>query len=39
VNFSTVMNMCVNPPLAFLKGPNKSSPHVKNGQVIGMICS
>jgi hypothetical protein len=29
VNLSTVMKMCVNPPLAFLKVPTKSSPHVE----------
>jgi hypothetical protein len=34
VNLSTVMKICVNPPLAFLKVPTKSSPHVKKGQVI-----
>jgi hypothetical protein len=34
-----VMKMCVNPALAFLKGPTKSSPHVENGHVIGMVCS
>jgi hypothetical protein len=39
VNLSTTMKMCVNPPLAFLKGPTKSSPHVEKGQVIGMVCS
>jgi hypothetical protein len=26
VNLSTAMNVCVNPPLAFLKGPTKFSP-------------
>jgi hypothetical protein len=37
VNLSTAMKMCVNPPLAFLKRPTKSSPYVKKGQVIGMV--
>jgi hypothetical protein len=31
VNLSIVMKMCVNPPLAFLKGPTKSSPYVEKG--------
>jgi hypothetical protein len=31
--------MCVNPPLAYFKGPTKSSPHVEKGQVIGMVYS
>jgi hypothetical protein len=39
VNLSTVTKMCVNPPLAFLNGPNKSSPHAEKGQVIGMVYS
>jgi hypothetical protein len=39
VNFSTATKICVNPPLAFLNGPTKSSPHVEKGQVIGMVCS
>jgi hypothetical protein len=39
VNLSTAMKMCVNPPLAFLNGPTKSSPHVEKGQVIGIVCS
>jgi hypothetical protein len=39
VNLSTAMKICVNPPLAFLKGPTKSSPHVEKGQVRGMVCS
>jgi hypothetical protein len=39
VNVSTAMKICVNPPLVFLKGPTKSSPHVEKGQVIGMVCS
>jgi hypothetical protein len=39
VNLSTATKMCVNPPLAFLKGPTKSSPHVEKGQVIGMVYS
>jgi hypothetical protein len=38
VNVSTEMKMCVNPHLAFLKGPTKSNPHVEKGQVIGMVC-
>jgi hypothetical protein len=36
VNLFTAMKKCVNPPLAFLKGPTKFSPHVEKGQVIGM---
>jgi hypothetical protein len=28
----------VNPPLAFLNGPTRSSPEVEKGQVIGMVC-
>jgi hypothetical protein len=39
VNLSTAMKMYLNPALAFLKGPTKSSPHVEKGQVIGMVCS
>jgi hypothetical protein len=39
VNLTTATKMCVNPPLAFLNGPTKSSPHVDKGQVIGMVCS
>jgi hypothetical protein len=39
VNLSTATMMCVNPPLAFLKGPTKSSPHVEKGQIIGMVYS
>jgi hypothetical protein len=39
MNLSTVTKMCVNPPLAFLKGPTKYSPHMEKGQVIGMVCS
>jgi hypothetical protein len=39
VNLSNVMKMCVNPPLAFLNGPTKSSPHIEQGQIIGMVCS
>jgi hypothetical protein len=31
--------ICVNPPLAFLNGPTKSSPHVGKGHVIGMVWS
>jgi hypothetical protein len=37
VNLSTAMKMCVNPPLAFLNGPTKSSRYVEKGQVIGMV--
>jgi hypothetical protein len=37
MNLSTVMKMCVNPHLAFLKGPTKSNPHVEKGHVIGMV--
>jgi hypothetical protein len=37
VNLSTSTKRCVNPPLAFLNGPTKSSPHVEKGQVIGMV--
>jgi hypothetical protein len=37
VNLSTAMKMCDNLPLAFLKGPTKSSPHVEKGQVMGMV--
>jgi hypothetical protein len=36
---STAMKMCVNPPLAFLNGPTRSSPHVEKGQVIGIVCN
>jgi hypothetical protein len=32
-NFSTTLN----PPLAFLNGPTRSSPHMEKGQVIGMV--
>jgi hypothetical protein len=39
VNLSTVAMICVNPPLAFLKGPTKSSPHVEKAQVMGMVHS
>jgi hypothetical protein len=31
VNLSTATKVCVNQPLAFLKGPTKSSPHVEKG--------
>jgi hypothetical protein len=31
VNLSTTMKMCLKPPLAFLKGPTKSNPHVEKG--------
>jgi hypothetical protein len=37
VNLSTATKMCVNPPLAFLNGPTKSSPHEEKGQEIGMV--
>jgi hypothetical protein len=37
VNLSTATKMCVNPPLDFLNGPTKSSPHVEKGQVICMV--
>jgi hypothetical protein len=37
VNLSTTMKMCVNPPLAFLNGPIRSSPHVEKGQVISIV--
>jgi hypothetical protein len=39
VNLSTAMKICVNPPLAFLNRPTRSSPHVEKGQVIGMVCN
>jgi hypothetical protein len=44
VNLSTAMKMCatkmcVNLPLAFLKGPTRFNPHVEKGQVIGMVWS
>jgi hypothetical protein len=39
VNLSITMKMCVNPPLDFLRGPTKSSPHLEKGQVISMVCS
>jgi hypothetical protein len=39
VNLSTATKICVNPPLAFLKGPTRSSPHVQKGQVMGMVYS
>jgi hypothetical protein len=39
VNLSTTTKIFVNPPLAFLKGPTKSSLHVEKGLVIGMVCS
>jgi hypothetical protein len=29
VSLSTAMKMCMNPPLAFLNEPTRSSPHVK----------
>jgi hypothetical protein len=31
VNLSTATKICVNPTLAFLKGPTKFSPHVEKG--------
>jgi hypothetical protein len=31
VNLSTTTETCLNLPLAFLKGPTKSSPHVEKG--------
>jgi hypothetical protein len=37
VNLSTATKMCVNPLLAFLKGPTRSSLHVEKGQVISMV--
>jgi hypothetical protein len=37
VNLSTATKMCVNPPLAFLNGPMRSSHEVEKGQVIGMV--
>jgi hypothetical protein len=37
MNFFIAMKICVNPPLAFLNRPNRSSPHVEKGQVIGMV--
>jgi hypothetical protein len=39
VNLSTAMKMCVNPPLAFLNGPTRTSPHVEKGQVVDMVWS
>jgi hypothetical protein len=39
VNLSTAMKMCVNPPLAFLNGPTRTSPHVEMGQVVDMVWS
>jgi hypothetical protein len=37
VNLSIATKMCVNPPLAFLKGHTKSSPRVEKGLEIGMV--
>jgi hypothetical protein len=37
VNLSTATKICVNPPLAFLNGPTRSSPRVEKGQVIVMV--
>jgi hypothetical protein len=37
VNLSIAKKMCVNPPLAFLKGPTKSSPRVEKGLEKGMV--
>jgi hypothetical protein len=37
VNLSIATKMCVNPHLAFLKGPTKSSPYGEKSQVIGMV--
>jgi hypothetical protein len=39
VNLSIATKMCVNPPLAFLNGPTKSSPDMEKGHVVGMVCS
>jgi hypothetical protein len=39
VNLYTAMKICVNQPLASLKGHTKSIPHVEKGHVIGMVCS
>jgi hypothetical protein len=39
VNLSTATKICVNPLLAFLNEPTRSSPQVEKGQVIGMICN
>jgi hypothetical protein len=39
VNLSTVMKMCVNPPIAFFNGPTKSRPHVEKDHVTGMVYS
>jgi hypothetical protein len=37
VNLSTATKICVNPPLALLNRPTRSSPDVEKGQVIGMV--
>jgi hypothetical protein len=39
IHLSTATKICVNPPLAFLNGHTKSSPHVGKGQVVGMVHS
>jgi hypothetical protein len=39
VNLSTTTKICVNPPLAFLNQPTRSSLNVEKGQVIGMVWS
>jgi hypothetical protein len=39
VNLFSATKMCVNPPLAFLNVPTRSSHHVEKGQVIGMVCN
>jgi hypothetical protein len=41
VNLSTTMKICVNPLLAFLNEPTRSTPppHVEKDQVIGMVCN
>jgi hypothetical protein len=37
VNLSTSTKICVNPPLASLNRPTRSSPDVEKGQVLGMV--
>jgi hypothetical protein len=39
VNLFTMTKICVNPPLAFLNRPTRSSPHIEKGQIIGMVCN
>jgi hypothetical protein len=39
MNLSTATKMCVNPSFTFWNGPNRFSPHVEKGQMIGMIWS